>query len=369
METDKYYQISKQAAILEEVETIKKILLPTTNPYDHTLQSAEACKTLAVTDKYAPLKPMPYMSTALTCEEIIVAGILGRMKAYLHREGADPTILYDFFKVLRNIFHESKDSQKELWLILIFNLSRAFIDPDLMATQRARTILVHSFDMRHCILTSPQTIYFTFLHNFFKSRLKTKAVENGLLVFLKAIGVPLDKLPYAIKIGETMKIQYLTGIGFCGMVGFGRTIYLSVEDNYTDVAGKKESMQAYTVENIFHEYGHVLVREMIECDFGTLTPRELDPKANAIEGGYRMEQYIFGGYNKCIYAQPHCKVVMGKARWNEPKPLFTTEELDTMLDLKSASFMFSGICPLCWYPTFKQPQRLNCCSLISIIRF
>eukprot|EP01022_Parablepharisma_sp_SALTPOND_P010630 TRINITY_DN14384_c0_g2_i1.p6 TRINITY_DN14384_c0_g2~~TRINITY_DN14384_c0_g2_i1.p6 ORF type:complete len:116 (-),score=10.45 TRINITY_DN14384_c0_g2_i1:574-921(-) len=109
---------------------------------------------------------------------------------------------------LKNAIYETDESHKELWLTLIFNLSRAFIDPDLDAIRRARHILGGCKHMKLASLTPDQENYFKQILGFFKETLVTTAADSGLRKFLVDIGLPETKVTAAINIGKEMKLQY-----------------------------------------------------------------------------------------------------------------------------------------------------------------
>ncbi|MDR3543966.1 MAG: hypothetical protein P4L69_23875 [Desulfosporosinus sp.] len=354
MEAIEYHDSVMSAVPVDVVDKLKKllVLIPATDELARAKRICEARKTLLESERIS-LETMPYNSTACKHSDTILSAVFWRMKVYLHRKGTDSEFLGDLFIALGNAISSTDEMQKELWLTLLFNISRAFIDPDLGAAIRARCTLNQCEKIKLATITPDQENYLKEAHNFFKFTLTTLAVRTGLQEFLSDIGLPKDKLESAITIGKEMQIKYVTGAMFYGMVGFGKTIYLSFDLNYPDDPTMWQENRALIVINIFHEFGHVLIREMIGSNFGAVTPRGKSSGASALEGGYKMELRIFGAYDRGVYIEPNCNILLDKDRWSKLAPIFTGAELSKIHKFKITNYMFSGICPLCSEPFYK----------------
>ena len=113
---------------------------------------------------------------------------------------------------------------------------------------------------------------------------------------------------------------------FWGMVGFNQTIFLN-HDIFTSPLFKTEKQRiSKIIQCLIHERMHLAFRKA-KNNFLEVTPCKADPNKpldiNALEGGYRLEEFIWGRHNIAFYHPNYVDRVISPNCWNSEKPLFS----------------------------------------------
>jgi len=125
---------------------------------------------------------------------------------------------------------------------------------------------------------------------------------------------------------KSICIVWVKEAKFWGMVGFNQTIFLN-HDIFTSPLFKTEKQRvSKIIQCLIHE-GMNLAFRKAKNNFLEVTPCKADPNKpldiNALEGGYRLEEFIWGRHNIAFYHPNYVDRVISPNCWNSENSLFS----------------------------------------------
>lgn len=245
-------------------------------------------------------------------------------------DSEEETRIYVFTKFLKAI---QKMEKNELFIPLVLHESRGLIDNGL-AGENSAHYLKMSMNMEIVEQDPNDELQQDYREGvlFFKETLKSPLARKAIREFLTSVNfeeVKMEIIEKSSLILQNLEFILIKGVCFVAMNGVNNKIYFNI-----DMLQKKNRKfnKARTLANCYHEAAHYLIRTLKE-DFGIITPRNNEL---TLEAGFRMEEILFGGYQKTYWSL--VDEILNQKLWNdEEKPLPLLEKIK-MENLANRSF-------------------------------
>lgn len=288
--------------------------------------------------------------------------------------------IFQFFfgrMVLGNSIHKFKPFEKSLiyecWhattkskisLLLLLNLSRAFIDSNLAISNFLKylqdilpNLPIYSEIKKESLKVSELSIVQK-AECIYKNLIDEPVVQKALTrIFKDEIKLdndyefcfsddPEQSLQEISKCYKSIDIKIVNDICiFNGMCGPNLTIYVNLDKLWRDSQTEEEKLAAL-VRLIFHEGTHSVIRALSKLKYGGSTHRgDGSAEGTDCEAGFRFELYLFGVFKKKYWLQKEfAERILRFENYSQGwGKFFTEEEINLMKDRK-CNFYFSGVC-------------------------
>lgn len=193
----------------------------------------------------------------------------------------------------------------ELLIPMILHYSRALIDTDssaLTLSYMHLNINLKKYEKNQNILEG----YYKAVAFFKNFVVYSNTMKLALKIFVESIGEPSNGKSVEELVSDCQKIMTsicfvaIQDANFYSMCGFNQKVYANL-DNLYSMECEEEYFISRGIANMVHESAHIILRD-IKQNFVAITPRgKINNKETKLESGYRLENILFGPYNKTYW--------------------------------------------------------------------